>query len=361
MFVKNRGDTMSELSQVDLDVLKGKFLWIWQVENCDKGDLGKIIQRARDLNLKGYIVKTDNGASHNYRNQMRAVSEFRKAGLIVGGWNYLYGTNVNGEVTAVLETIRKGIDFYVLNVEDPYEGQHQKAIQLMTGIRGQITQNIPIGYCTFALPSYHRSFPYREFSDFCDFTMPMTYWNGMRRPIQELFFDCMRQYRPFDLPVYPVGQCYDAPDGKWKTTYDEIIAFEKLCRDQGVPLTSYWSYQHATPVHFEALKVHFDTRPSPGDPGAPRGSGGGDTMVYNANVEQQQRRLQTAGYDPGPIDGLLGPRTMAAFNLAMDDLKNANDRIAAVQNQLEDIKKIREEDLSLYRLFNKKLEEVRKL
>lgn len=37
-------------------------------------------------------------------------------------------------------------------------------------------------------------------------------------------------------------------------------------------------------------------------------------------VRELQKRLKSIGYDPGPVDGLIGPATIRAINLALDRL-----------------------------------------
>ncbi len=67
--------------------------------------------------------------------------------------------------------------------------------------------------------------------------------------------------------------------------------------------------QRGTPI-LDALSTGVrDAAPTPPAPIPGRGgsAGGG-----NASIRQIQEQLAAAGYDPGPIDGLMGPRTRAA-------------------------------------------------
>jgi peptidoglycan hydrolase-like protein with peptidoglycan-binding domain len=43
------------------------------------------------------------------------------------------------------------------------------------------------------------------------------------------------------------------------------------------------------------------------------------TQGHNARVMQIQEKLATLGYDPGPPDGLIGPRTRAAIRKFQED------------------------------------------
>lgn len=309
--------------------LRGKYIWIWQVNQCDNGDIGKIIARAKDLGLTGYLVKTDNGSNHNYRGQLAAVKQLRAAGIKIGGWNYPYGKNVQGEIDAFRKTFEAGIDFYVVNAESPYNGEHKQATQLMEGIQKINAGSIPVGYCTYALASYHITFPYEEFSQYCDFTMPMVYWATMKRQLPGVFNDTLKEYSRFGLPVYPVGQIYDA------ATPQEITYFEQLCRDNNIPITSYWDYQHAKPEQINALKnKEVDNLP----------------MSYEKTI---QTKLKQGGYDPGEIDGIIGTKTISAFEKAMTDLNKANARIAAAEGERDMAIKSTEEYKQYFLLLNK--------
>ena len=57
-------------------------------------------------------------------------------------------------------------------------------------------------------------------------------------------------------------------------------------------------------------------------------TGGGEQMV---SVRDLQKALTDAGYDPGAIDGEMGPKTMEAWTSMMKNARRA--RRALVRNQ----------------------------
>lgn len=70
----------------------------------------------------------------------------------------------------------------------------------------------------------------------------------------------------------------------------------------------------------QAARQQNQTAPTPPAPipataARPSSGGGGGARLagYDPAVEQAQRELAAAGFDPGPIDGLMGPRTRAAM------------------------------------------------
>jgi peptidoglycan hydrolase-like protein with peptidoglycan-binding domain len=52
----------------------------------------------------------------------------------------------------------------------------------------------------------------------------------------------------------------------------------------------------------------------------------GHQILGNEKIQQEQLRLRDAGFDPGPIDGILGPKTKAAMQRYQKTLRLKNSR-----------------------------------
>lgn len=84
---------------------------------------------------------------------------------------------------------------------------------------------------------------------------------------------------------------------------------------------SHWSLQHELVANTQSLDNHTQPRTkamglSERDRRTHLGSGEGSGVQareYAAQIPQVQRQLKEAGFDPGPIDGVLGPRTRMAL------------------------------------------------
>lgn len=222
-----------------------KYIWIWEFDKSDGGNIDKIIATAQQLGITGYILKTHDGAQ--IWQQASRIKDIKEAGLKCGAWGYCYGHNVSGEINAIKQTLAFKPDFYVMDVEAEFENINMRdnAEQLVSAVVGN---GIPIGYTSFAIPSYH-PMPFDVFSRYCEFTMPQIYWSYMGWSVQRAFNMSTQQYSQYKLPIYPIGQINSG------VPVDEIQEFETLCSDANIPIVSYWNYQEAGIAQRNAIKV----------------------------------------------------------------------------------------------------------
>jgi hypothetical protein len=225
-------------------VSNGRYVWIWELNRSEKGDVAKLVQRAHDLGLAGYILKTHDGSS--FWHQANAVQEFKNEGLSCGAWGYCYGKNISGELDAIRKTAALNPDFYVMDVEAEFEpaSMRSTAEQMLTGLQDL---NIPLGYTSFAIPSLH-TVPFDIFSKYCKFTMPQIYWALMRWGVAKAFNQSVAEYGKYGLPVIPIGQLTS------DVAVQEISEFNTLCASDNFSAISYWDYQEAGNPQFDAIR-----------------------------------------------------------------------------------------------------------
>lgn len=263
-----------------------KYIWIWQLGQCEAGVISKLIDRAKELGLTGYIIKTHDGSSVWW--QINSIKQFKAAGLKIGAWGYCYGRNLEGEIEAVRKSFEAGADFYVADVESEYENSNMRE----TAERFMMTIHSfgKIGYTSYAIPDYHSALPFDIFSKYSQFAMPQIYWAEMGWDVLKAFRTSLDQYKRYNIPVYPIGQIY----GRAKPS--DIQEFDRLCRVEGIEVVSYWDYQHASKDQLNAIK-------------------GGVFVLKRGDrgeaVKVLQEQLNQLGYHL-VVDGIFGPNTEAA-------------------------------------------------
>ena len=227
----------------------GKHMWIWMLNQT--GPLEQILRRSKDMGLSGLLVKAwDGGTSGLFLEQFKQMAGPAKdMGLTVGAWGYSYGTNVTGEVKAMEKALEEGADWLVIDAEDEYETREgkNKALRLGLEITRDLQQKTVIGYTSFALPKYHETFPYQEFSSFCSVCLPQVYWSLMGFSPEEAISMSLRGLERYGLPVAPVGQSYG------NASVDEITRFSNLSYAHGLDGISFYNWQHASEAQLEAV------------------------------------------------------------------------------------------------------------
>jgi hypothetical protein len=225
-------------------LLSGRYIWIWELSRSEKGDINLLVQKARDLGLAGYILKTHDGSS--FWQQAYALQEFKSAGISCGAWGYCYGNNVTGEISAIKKTAALNPDFYVMDVEAEFEtaSKRSTAEQMLIDLQDIA---IPLGYTSFAIPSLH-TVPFDIFSKYCKFTMPQIYWALMGRDVMKAFNQSVAEYAKYSIPIYPIGQITGDVAAR------DILEFNSLCASDSIPAISYWDYQEAGNAQFDAVK-----------------------------------------------------------------------------------------------------------
>jgi hypothetical protein len=228
--------------------LEGKFIWIWEVNRCDNGNIQTLIQNAKNIGVDGYIIKTHDGSNFWY--QSHVIPELKSAGLKIGAWGYCYGNNISGEISAIKKSITFQPDFYVMDVEAEFESQSKRNVaeQMLIQLKDI---GVPLGYTSFAIPSYH-TIPFDIFSKYCNFTMPQIYWALMKWQVSKAFQTSYDEYSKYNLPIYPIGQITS------DVLSQDIIDFNALCKQKNISMLSYWDFQDAGSIQFNTIKQITD-------------------------------------------------------------------------------------------------------
>ena len=169
------------------------------------------------------------------------VQTLHNAGIVVFGWQYVYGANWMGqsfakaEAEAAIRNIsRFGFDGWLIDAESQYKrkGSAAWADTYMTTLRAGLPW-VTLGLQSYRFPSLHPELPWQSFLRHVDFHIPQVYWvqatnpgAQLRRSIQEL--TALR-----NLPIVPTGCAYF--EHGWGPTVGQLNEFDNVARTLGLP------------------------------------------------------------------------------------------------------------------------------
>jgi len=223
----------------------------------DGGDLGRIAGRLRETGIKWLIGPKAWGGGIVYTPVWAEIARRLKAncpGLKVAAWGFCYPPTWQADAERASEFARMGADAIVLDVESHFEGKSIEANKLLARTRQSIGGAFPLYYSSFALPEFHKAFPWETFNHYCDGALPQVYAKYWVPPLWNLFpgytdavIAMYRQYAALGVGqerIFPVidlwenGAEHPYPDSL------QIAAFREIAGGHEAPSVSAWSYQH---------------------------------------------------------------------------------------------------------------------
>ncbi len=227
----------------------GKYLWIWNLSQC--GDPAVVVETAKRLGCTGIAIKAWDGAdSEDWLPQLQQIVTIaHDVGLLVAAWGYSYGSNITGEVAAMVEAVNAGqADWLIIDAETEYEQSYgaQMASELLDQLVESSIHNATFGLTTFALSALHPEFPYSTFARHVHVLMPQVYWADAGYAPDVMLEESLAQLSKYGLPLAPIGQAYGT------ATPAQIATFGKVAAGQ--PGISFWSLDSATVEMLEAIR-----------------------------------------------------------------------------------------------------------
>lgn len=229
---------------------EGKHMWIWQMENTEGGNVASVISKAKAMGLAWLAVKAWDG-SHYWSQIEKFIAPAHAAGLMVAAWGYSYGSNIPGEVQAMVQAGKAGTDWFIIDAEIEYEsaGGKDRAASLLSAVAKSSIGYATFGYTSFGLPAYHPSFPFDVFSAHCQAALPQIYWGDFKMTPASALSQSLAAYGKNKLPIVPVGQSYGSVSAA------EIQTFGASAAAAVAPGIGFWDWQEATPAMMDAIKA----------------------------------------------------------------------------------------------------------
>ena len=295
----------------------GKGMWIWMEDRADGGDPEAIVARAKATGLTHLFVRTGTlkGGFIGGPFLDRLLPVAHANDIRVYGWDFPYierpGDDVNRALAAINHTTPDGhrIDGFSADIESTREGTNGN-LEYINAYCSWLRENVGPDYPLIAtVPNptpakVNAGFPYSVIVPHFDAVAPMVYWMN-RDPAADVT-NAITYLSQFGKPVFPIGQAYDGgPEGgpPGVPGREAIIRFLQYADAAGGSGVSFWSWQHATPDVWDAVRDAAEFRL---EAGGPNGDG-----LTPGMVRQYQTVLTGLGF-PVAADGSWGPATTDA-------------------------------------------------
>jgi hypothetical protein len=226
----------------------GNASWIWYVSKSG-GTAKAIAKRAKRSGLDAVFIKSADGTNTWSQFTPGLVSALHARGLSVCGWQFVYGRNPTAEARAGAQAAEAGADCLIIDAESALEGQYAAADTYLRKLRSLVGSDYQLGLSSFPYVDYHPAFPYSVFlgPDGADFNLPQVYWHTIGDPVVNSLTHTYVFNRPYDIPLYPVGQTYADPPRR------DLKAFRRYARAFGAEGVSWWSWQETSKREWKAL------------------------------------------------------------------------------------------------------------
>lgn len=256
------------------EILIGNGMFIWLIERCEGGNSERITQAVKSAGLSHVLIKVSNGIAINNGGVpvlKPLVEMLQGAGVEVWGWPYVYGNAPAEEAQlAARRILDLGMDGLVVNAETEYKGRATQAATFMTTVR-RMLPDMRIGLSSYRYPQYHRTFPFKQFLEKCDFAMPQVYWMQATNAGSQLIstlnaYDTLYKEIGFRRPVFPTGAAFS--EHGWSAKPAEIKEFIQVRQELGLPGQNWWEYyeaRHQQPALWEAATGYVPPPPDPGE------------------------------------------------------------------------------------------------
>jgi peptidoglycan hydrolase-like protein with peptidoglycan-binding domain len=229
---------------------EGQGMWIWYVSHSDGGNVASIVAQAHAAGVTTLFVKSSDGSS-NYWSQFspQLVAELHANGLKVCAWQYVYGTNPEGEANLGAEAVANGADCLVIDAEAEYEGHYGAAQTYIADLRAKIGAAYPLGLASFPYVYDHDSFPYSVFlgPNGAQFDVPQMYWKDIGNSVDTAYANTYISNRVYGRPIFPLGQTYESPSSA------ELVRFREEALDYGATGLSWWDWQETSSTGWTSL------------------------------------------------------------------------------------------------------------
>jgi Putative peptidoglycan binding domain len=282
----------------------GTGMWIWQLPRTYGGSVPRIVAKARRHGVRTLFIKSGDGTRRWSQFNALVVAAFKRAGLRVCGWQYVYGNRPLAEAFVSAYAREQGADCFAIDAESEYEGKYAAADDYVRKLRELVGPSYPLALTGFPYVHFHPAFPYSVFlaEGRAQVNQPQMYWYTIGTSVDRHFTTTYTWNRIYQRPIFPLGQTFD------RAPAAQIRRFRQLAQSYGAGGVSWWEWTHTRESSWRAV----------GDPVAA-------LLQYRPRIQYPHLRLRSRGdfvvwaqqhlYGAGhlvPIDGVFGTATRNA-------------------------------------------------
>jgi peptidoglycan hydrolase-like protein with peptidoglycan-binding domain len=284
---------------------KGDGMWIWYVNQSNRGSVSSIANRAKAAGIETLFIKAGDGRKAWAQFNRGLVNKLKSYGLHVCGWQYVYGRWPATEAKIGAYAKKQGAECFVIDAEAEVEGKYAAASTYMRKLRASVGNGFPIGLAGFPYVDYHPGYPFSVFlgPGGAQFNVPQMYWKAIGVSVDRIYSHTYTYNELWGRPIAPLGQTYMAPPRS------QLLRFRDMASAYRAPGVSWWSWQSTTSTGWSALAkklspVNAAHGPTPVAPTLGRGAKS-DMVVW-----AQQHLL--AFHKSVKVNGVFDARTQTA-------------------------------------------------
>jgi hypothetical protein len=249
------------------EIPTGKGMWVWKPELAEGGNVAALVSRAQAVGLTHVYVRTgstwDGIQNLQYLDQLLPAAH--AVGLKIYGWDFPKLASPDDDVfraKMALDHLAPGgdhLDGFASDIETSSEGTeftsagvaaYGAALRKAAGPSTLLVAVVPN-----PTPQMRLKYNYVAVLPEFDAVAPMVYWLNRDAALDTA--NALHFLAQYGKPLMPIGQAYDGgPEGgpPGVPPPAELRRFIEVSKQYGAVAVSFWSWQHANPPAWDAIK-----------------------------------------------------------------------------------------------------------
>jgi hypothetical protein len=246
---------------------QGKGMWIWKPELAEGGNVAALVAKAKAVGLTHVFVRTgstwDGFQNAEYLDQLLPAAH--TAGLKVYGWDFpklAWPPEDVFRAKVALDHVAPGgdrLDGFAADIETITEGTQftpEAAAEYGAALRQAVgPSTLLVAVVPNPTAQMQQQYNYVAVLPEFDAVAPMVYWLNRDAALDTA--NAVHFLSQYGKPVMPIGQAYDGgPEGgpPGVPSPAELLRFMEVAKQYGAVAVSFWSWQHANPPAWDAIK-----------------------------------------------------------------------------------------------------------